>query len=202
MNEEAGIKDVIDDIPKGYEILVVDNSTDNTPKIAKKAGARIVKQKDKGKGRAMILGAEEARGDIIVFIDGDGTYPEEDIPKFVKPIIDGKADAVDGIRQYGEIMKGSNKIGNRVLSFIASVLYGRTSDLLTGMRSMKRKEFLNLGLKSIGFEIETEIHIRSHKKKLRTVEVPISYQIRLGETKLNRVRDGAKILKLLLKSVF
>jgi glycosyltransferase involved in cell wall biosynthesis len=202
MNEEEGIEEVIKSIPRDYEILVVDNSTDKTAQIAKKAGARVVKQKDKGKGRAMVLGAQEAKGDIIVFIDGDGTYPEEDIPKFVKPIVDGEADAVDGIRQYGDIMKGSNKIGNRVLSFIASVLYGHTSDLLTGMRSMRRKDFLNLGLKSIGFEIETEIHIRSHKKRLKTVEVPISYKLRLGETKLNRVRDGSRILKLLLKSVF
>jgi dolichol-phosphate mannosyltransferase len=202
MNEEAAIEEVIKEIPKGYEVVVVDNSTDRTAEIAKMCGARVVKQKSKGKGRAMVLGAEKAHGEIVVFTDGDGTYPVEKIPEIVRPIVMGKADAVDGVRRFGKSMKTINKAGNHLLSFVASVLYGRTSDLLTGMRAMKREDFLGLGLKSTGFEIETEIHVRSHKAGLKTVEIPIDYKPRIGETKLNRTRDGARIMKLLITSIF
>jgi glycosyltransferase involved in cell wall biosynthesis len=201
MDEENAIEGVIKEIPKGYEIVVVDNSTDRTAEISKRCGARVIKQKDRGKGRAMVLGAEKARGDIIVFIDGDGTYPAEKIPDLVEPIIAGRADAVNGVRIYGGSMKLANKFGNRFLSLVARLLYGRTGDLLTGMRAMKRKEFLKLGLKSAGFEVETEIHIRSSKAGLRTVEIPIEYKLRIGDTKLNRMRDGMRILRLLFGSI-
>lgn len=202
MNEESAIKDVISAVPHGYEVVVVDKSTDRTPEIAKKAGAKVVKQTDRGKGRAMVLGAEKAGGDIVVFVDGDGTYPMDAIPEVVRPIIDGRADAVNCPRRFGRSMRMVNKAGNRLLSFIASVLYGKTTDLLTGMRAMKRGAFLGLKLKSTGFEVETEMFVRSQRKGLKTVEVPISYKTRLGKTKLNRARDGLRILKVLLSSPF
>ena len=138
MNEEKAIAKVIKKIPKNYEILVVDKSSDRTPAIAKSLGARVIKQKNRGKGRAMILGAKEAKGDIIVFIDGDDTYPPKDIPKMVSLIQKGEADAVNAVRNMKN-MKRSHVLGNKVLSLIASVLYSRTHDLLTGMRAMKRE---------------------------------------------------------------
>jgi glycosyltransferase involved in cell wall biosynthesis len=201
MNEEDAISKVIKRIPKSYEIVVVDKSKDNTPEIARSLGANVIIQKDKGKGRAMILGAEKASGDIIVFIDGDNTYPPEKIPDMVKLIEQGKADAVNAVRNFKN-MKRSHVIGNKILSLVASSLHSKTSDLLTGMRAMRRSNFLDLGLKSVGFEIETEIFVRSSKKKLKTAEIPIEYHERIGEAKLNSVRDGWKILKMLLKNVF
>lgn len=202
MNEEKAISEVIKRIPKEYEIVVVDKSTDKTPDIARSSGAHLViKQKDKGKGRAMILGAKKAKGDIVVFVDGDNTYPPEDIPKMVKIIESGKADAVNAIRNFKN-MKSSHVWGNKILSLIASVLFERTHDLLTGMRAMKKNKFLDLGLESVGFEIETEIFVRSHAKGLKTFEIPIEYHERLGEAKLNSVKDGWKIFKMLIRNIF
>lgn len=201
MDEEKGIAQVIKRIPKGYEILVIDKSKDRTPEIAKSLGARVVKQKDKGKGRAMILGAEKADGDIIVFIDGDNTYPPEKIPSMVSLIRKGDADAVNAVRNFKN-MKRSHIVGNNILSLFASVLYERTHDLLTGLRALRKDDFLSLGLKSVGFEIETEIFVRSHKKGLKTSEIPIEYHERLGEAKLNSVKDGWRIMKMLIRNLF
>ena len=119
----------------------------------------------------------------------------------VSMIKEGEADAVNAVRDLNN-MKRSHVWGNRLLSLIASVLFERTHDLLTGMRAMKRDKFLNLGLESVGFEIETEIMVRSHKKRLKTVEIPIKYYERLGQAKLNSVKDGVRILKMMIKNVF
>jgi glycosyltransferase involved in cell wall biosynthesis len=198
-NEAEGIEGVIRSMPKGYEVLVVDKSEDNTAGIAKRAGARVVLQKDRGKGNAMKLGAREAKGDIIVFIDGDGTYPANRIDEMVDMVASGKCDVVNGSRLILHSMKRSHMFGNRMLSLIASLLYGHTDDLLTGMRAMKRKTYLDLGIKATGFEVETEIHIRTMKNKLKVKEIAIDYHERVGEAKLNSIKDGWRILKTMFR---
>jgi glycosyltransferase involved in cell wall biosynthesis len=206
MNEEKGISKVIEGIrkshelvafPNGYEILVIDKSVDRTAEIARSLGARVIIQKGRGKGKAMLIGARKALGSILVFIDGDNTYPANQIPKMVSIIQRGEADVVNAVRNFGK-MKRTHVIGNTAFSLLASVLYGRTHDLLTGMRAIKRFDFLGLGLKSIGFEIETEMFIRSCKNGLKSVEIPIDYHERLGQTKLNGIEDGWRIFKMLI----
>lgn len=203
-NEEKGIGNVIDEIRtlrKNYEILVVDKSEDNTSKIAKKHGARVIIQKDKGKGNAMKLGVKKAKGDIVVFIDGDGTYPVKYIPEMIKLM--KKYDFVRGSRfKYLKNSGWSHLIGNTLFSLIATLLHGKTSDLLTGLYCLRKKDFEKMNLKSHGFEIETEIFIKSQKMKLKTKEIFIEYKERVGQAKLNTLKDGFRILKTLVKGIY
>lgn len=203
-NEERTIGKVISDIKKlgkDYEIIVVDKSTDSTPIICKKLGVRVIKQKNTGKGNAMKIGVEKASSDVVVFIDGDDTYPTDVIPKMVK-IVREKDCVVNASRTKKWESKFSHMLVNRIISIFASILYSKTSDLLTGLRAMKKEDFERLNLKSIGFEIETEMHIKISKLKMKIVEIPIIYKKRFGEKKFSVIKDTIKIIKLLILSNF
>ncbi|MEM3035608.1 MAG: glycosyltransferase family 2 protein, partial [Thermoplasmata archaeon] len=93
MNEEKSIGKVIERIKNSvkydYEIIIVDSSTDNTPLIAESMGARVIKEKRKGYGRAYKTGFLNATGNIIATMDGDNTYPPEEINKGVEEILKG-----------------------------------------------------------------------------------------------------------------
>jgi len=208
LNEEEAIVEVIEGVirfsPPGTEILVIDNnSIDRTIRYARRKGVRIEKQIRQGKGNAMCLGAIKARGDIIIFIDGDGTYPSEVIGTLIEPITRDNRDVVYASRF---IQGGRNGMsfrrywGNRILSQIASVFYSPTTDLLTGLFAIRKEAFLEMNLTSGGFEIETEIFIKSCQKNYRREEVPIHFYQRKGESKIHLLQDGGKISWMLLRS--
>jgi len=187
-NEEKSIGRVLRKLKKlngNYEVIVVDKSTDSTPIICKKFGVKLIRQRNSGKGNAIKLGAKLAKSNFLVFIDGDDTYPVAMIPKMV------------------EILKKENRImicGSRLIIF--SILYSKTTDLLTGLRAIRKKDFLSMRLQSHGFEIETEMHIKAVRMNFRIVEIPITYKKRIGKKKYSLVNDTIKIVKLLLLSLF
>jgi glycosyltransferase involved in cell wall biosynthesis len=202
-NEETGIATVIKKIPKGYRTVIIDKSTDKTAKIAAKLGVRVIKQRNDGKGNAMREAAASVKSDIIVFIDGDDSYPPEKIKDLVTQIKSGDYDLVYGVRKLKPYsMSLTHKFGNWIFAGLATVLYKKTSDLLTGMFAIKRENFLKLNLTSKGFEIETEIFIKAVKKGLKIKEIPVVYTQRLGKNKLNAVVDGIKIISTLFKYKF
>ena len=102
-NESGRIEEVIQSVqPYCDEVLVVDgHSEDATRQIAKRLGARVVLDNSRGKGDGVRTGIKKARGEIIVFIDGDGSHEPSDIPRLLQPIIDGEADMVVGSRSLG-----------------------------------------------------------------------------------------------------
>ena len=207
LNEEDSIGEVIAEVrefsPPGTEVLVVDNgSSDGTALLSEAAGVRVVNQLLRGKGNAMRLGAEKAAGDILVFIDGDGSYPPEAIRSLVEPVSRGEEDIVYGSRFLGSGVDGLpfwRIWGNRFLSRTASVLYGKTTDLLTGFFAIRKDRFRGLGLVSGGFEIEAEIFVKSRKSGCRIREVPIRFRRRGGVSKLKLWRDGTRIFRFLLR---
>ncbi|MEM0358391.1 MAG: glycosyltransferase family 2 protein [Candidatus Hadarchaeales archaeon] len=201
-NEEGRIGRVVEGARKVLpwaEILVVDGgSEDDTVEEARKAGARVVGAV-RGKGLALKRGAEEAKGEILLFLDGDGSYPPTSLPYLLYPLLSGRAELVRGSRLLGKSnFSPFRKLGNKLLSRLASLLYSNTSDLLTGMFAMRKKDFLSLGLKSRGFEVETELFVKAVRKGLRIGEVPISYR-RTGKSKLSPLLDGIKIFFTLLR---
>ena len=127
-NEEKSIGICIEKIQKVFnehhidgEIIVADNSTDNTPEIAKSLGAKVIVPDEHGYGNAYRFGFEHASGNYIVMGDGDNTYDFTDIPKLLEPLKSGEADLVLGSRFKGEIKKGAmpwhhQYIGNPVLT--------------------------------------------------------------------------------------
>jgi dolichol-phosphate hexosyltransferase len=206
LNEASSIGKVIDDIPKnsGTEILVVDGlSIDRTVEVARKHGARIVLCKEKGKGIAMVRGAESAKGQIIAYIDGDDTYEAYQLNRFIELVKNQKYDMVVGRRIIEKgAMTFTHKIGNFIISVTASILHGRVQDILSGMRVLRKDSMLALGLKSRGFGIETELYVKARKMKFHIQEIPVRYTARVGQSKLSGWNDGVKILWIIVRSFF
>lgn len=210
LNEEGTIGELIQSIrsqklPVRISILVIDGgSTDKTVEICNRENVRIIRQKGRGKGVAMRESVEYSNADIIVFIDGDGTYSMNDLEKLLKPLLIDQADMVVGSRILGKREKGSistfNAIGNKLFNkTINFAMKSHVTDSLTGYRAMRRELFRDLVLFSTNFEIEVEMTVEALAKGYRVVEIPISYGIRKGTpTKLNPLDDGLKIARTLI----
>ena len=179
-----------------HNIFVIDgNSTDATREIAQREGARVELQQGKGKGSAVTQAFDLVEAEIIVMIDGDGTYSPSEVRKLLDPIFNHEADHVIGNRfAYGGAFTRLHRIGNRVLNKIFGFGYGlKLNDILSGYRALTRECVERLNIQSKGFEIEAEMAIESVKKGIRIQEVPITYKERKGASKLNFVRDGSRI---------
>lgn len=214
-NEEDGIETTFTDLPVqrllelGYpvEILVADGrSHDRTRDVAVAHGARVIQQLGSGKGRGVRAALGVAKGDYVVMLDADATYPARAIPAFVALLEEGY-DVVMGSRFLGQIddgaMKPLNRLGNHGLSTLAGILYGkRCTDVCTGMWAFRAEAIRELGLASTHFEVEAELFAKCAKAKLRVLEVPITYGRREGVTKLGSVHDGVKIGLALLRFRF
>ncbi|MGC8988219.1 glycosyltransferase family 2 protein [Infirmifilum sp.] len=213
LNEEKTIGEVIDKAKKTleasgytYEIIVSDNSTDATPRIASEKGALVVHPDRLGYGYAYLYALRFARGKFIVFADADGTYDLSETPKLVEPLVKGEADVVLGTRLKGKIMPGAmpwlhRYIGNPILTYTLNKFYGtRVSDAHTGFRAMTREALQRLSLESSGMEFASELLVKAAYAGLRIREVPITYYPRAEGTrsKLRSLRDGWRHLKLLL----
>jgi glycosyltransferase involved in cell wall biosynthesis len=187
------------------EVLVVDNSsTDNTAQEAEEAGARVIKESKRGYGNAYLRGFSEADGDILVMGDADGTYPFNEIPEFIQPILSGDADFVMGSRLKGDIKPGAmpalhKYIGNPFLTWVLNALF-RTgiSDAHCGMRAMTQEAKNKMNLHTGGMEFASEMVIEASRKKLRISEVPITYYPREGESKLSSFSDGWRHLRFMM----
>ncbi len=200
LNEERSIGEVIEGFKReGFSnIFVIDGkSVDRTREIAEEKGARVVIQTGRGKGQAIIEAFQMINSDVVVLVDGDGSYIPEDVHKLLEPIKKGIAEHVIGNRLVG-FERGAftklNLIGNKILNWIFRLIYGvNLHDILSGYRALKREVYKNLDLKKHGFEIETELTVETLAKGFKVVEVPIAYRKREGRTKLKPIRDGFKI---------
>lgn len=170
-NEEKRIGKVIDHIKdQGCEVVVIDDaSADNTSEVAKKRGARVVRNpQNLGYLKTIKRGFRETGGDIIVTIDADGEHDPGEIPRLVEPVQRGNADLVMGRREKGEI-----RISERILSWISAWKTG-IRDSGTGFRAIRRNLALRLELKAICpcgiFALE------AHRLGARIAEVPITVQ--------------------------
>lgn len=201
-NERNAIGRVIDEIRRWVrdsEIIVIDDGSDGTAEIARSKGAVVIKRNGKfGKGSALVEGAKQSKGDVLVFMDGDGSYPPQAIPLLVRSVLNGK-DIVFSSRFLEKVrgMSPIRYIGNKMFIFLASLLHGKTTDLCTGMYAIRKEGFLELNPRAKGFEIEAEIFVKACRNSLERVEVPILYRARNG-SKLNPIVDGLKIFKTLV----
>lgn len=200
LNEEENIGEVIDGfIKEGFNnILVIDgNSVDNTREVAKSKGAKVIVQSGKGKGQAIKEAFNIIDDDIVVIVDGDGTYLPSEAKYLIKPIKNDLADHVVGNR-FAKFEKGAftrlNLIGNKILNLFFRLSYGvELHDILSGYRALKREVYKSVELRKTGFEVETELTVETLAKGFRILEVPITYKKRGGKTKLNPIKDGFKI---------
>ncbi len=200
LNEERNIGSTIDEFrEEGFEnIFVIDgNSTDRTREIAESKGARVEIQSGKGKGQAVAEAFSMVDSDIVILVDGDGTYSAKDAVKLVEPILRGYADHVVGNR-FHDYEKGAftklNLLGNKILNFFFRISYGiELYDILSGYRALTKELYKNVNLMKKGFEVETELTVETIAKGFRIIEVPVKYRKRGGKTKLNPIKDGFRI---------
>jgi glycosyltransferase involved in cell wall biosynthesis len=211
LDEEGAVGKVIDDAWEGIsgtglpgEVVVVDNgSTDRSPEIAAEHGARVVYEERRGYGSAYLRGLAEAKGDFVVMADADGTYPLTELRPFVAQLEEGK-DLVLGSRFRGRIHSGAmpwlhRRIGNPVLTWVLNLFFGvKVSDAHCGLRAVRRDALPLLELDSTGMEFASEMIFKSAKRGLAVGEVPIDYYPRIGESKLQTLRDGWRHLRFML----
>lgn len=213
LNEEEGIAKVICSIPekirKTAEVIVVDASHDLTPVIAKRLGAKVIKVAKKGKGRQMRIAANKAKGDILVFLDGDCTDPPEYIPQLLKEL--KSANLVLGCR-YLKNFETDDKMLRRLFKvygfFITRLFriinFKVSGDPLAGFRAIRKKDWKKLNLQSDDFKIETEMNVKAVKQGFVIKEVPIPHLKRCGgglksSKLLNDPQQMLEIYKLILK---
>jgi glycosyltransferase involved in cell wall biosynthesis len=187
------------------EVLVVDNaSTDRSAEIALAHGARVVCETRRGYGSAYLRGFREARGEFVVMLDADGTYPAEMLGEFVRVLRDDNADLVVGNRFAGKMEDGAmpfmNKyVGNPILSGLTRTLFQvKLKDIHCGMRAFRRSKMNEIDLRMPGMEFATEMIVKSLDGDLVTREVGIPYRPRTGESKLNPVRDAWRHIEYML----
>jgi glycosyltransferase involved in cell wall biosynthesis len=186
------------------EIIVSDNSTDNSREIAGQMGAKVVIPLNKGYGNAYMEGIRYARGKYFVFTDADDTYDLCEMQKLLEPLIEGKADFVMGTRLKGDIKKGAmprlhRYIGNPLLTGILNLLFKtHLSDAHCGLRAIVRESYLKLDMKSEGMEYASEMIIEGARKKVRMTEVPVTYYPRLTPSKLHSWGDGWRHLRFMM----
>jgi len=187
------------------EVIVSDNgSTDNSVAAAEAAGARVVHQSRRGYGNAYLKGFSAARGRIIVMGDSDDSYDFRALPEVIRPLEDG-FDYVLGSRFDGHIRRDAmtwshRYVGNPVLTAVLNVLFKlKVSDAHSGFRAFTRTALDKMELQCEGMEFASEIVVKAARAGLRVAEVPITYHPRIGESKLNSLRDGWRHLRFLLQ---
>lgn len=218
-NEASGISQVISKFPReklaheGYtlSIYVVDNnSTDDTASVAAAAGAIVIHEPQKGKGHALRAGfrALPATIDYVVMLDGDDTYSPEEILRMIEPLECDFCDVVVGSRLGGNIqqaaMRTFNRLGNWVFTnAVRTIYHANVTDVLTGYFAWKKPALDKLYplLNSEGFAIEMEMVTKMSRLGMRLVSVPISYHPRSGESNLQPLGDGMRIMGMLLRNI-
>lgn len=212
LNEERGIRKVLQEIPRkqlrmqglAYEVFLLDgHSTDRTRSVAKKLGAEIFVQKGRGKGSAFREFLPRIRGDVTVLLDSDGTYPPDAIPHLVGALGANSPVVLGSRLRDSRIQEGAmspvNYLGNRILSKLASILFGvPISDVCSGMWAFVSDRLKTLDLSAEGFELEVDIFAECALRRIPIAEVPIAYRRRIGRPKL-RVSTGLRIAVALLK---
>ena len=208
-NEEDGVRITMKQLPACVdEVVVVDNnSTDRTAEVARSLGARVVPEKRKGYGAAYQAGLPAATGDVVVTLDGDGTYPADQIPELVDHLMDKKLDFISASRfplKNPRAMNFSNKVGNMILTIGMAVLYGTpVRDSQSGMWVFRSAVYPKLRVKSDGMAFSEEIKIEAIRHRdVRFGEYHVDYRPRVGEVKLDKWRDGFHNLVFLVKKRF
>lgn len=204
-NEAGSIREMIERVRKvgDFSIYVVDSgSTDGTVEIAKASGASIILLKKRGKGIAIKEAFEKIDDDLAILLDSDASYLPEEIPVLLKAL--ETCDVVVGSRFRGKIEDGSmkplNRIGNQMLTSLGNLLYGKgKSDLCSGFWGFTKKAYKSMVIDAPHFELEANFFAESAKRKLEFCEVPITYGVRQGETKLSPLHGLNIGLYLILK---
>ena len=215
-NEENSVGKVVSDIPKSIvsEIIVVNNNSNDLTKVnALASGAIVIDEPIQGYGNACLKGMAfvsgmEIKPDIIVFIDADySDYPEE-IEKLIHPILTENFDMVIGSRALGNREKGSMTpqqiVGNWLATSLLKLFYKVSYTDLGPFRAIKYQKLLDLNMIDKTYGWTVEMQLKAAKQKLKIIEVPVTYRVRIGYSKVSgtvkgTVMAGYKIITTIFK---
>lgn len=214
LDEERSIGRVLADVPEGLvdEVIVVDNgSRDRTAAVALAAGARVVREPERGYGAACQAGiaALSGRIDIVVFLDGDYSDYPGDLTTLVAPLLARQADFVVGTRTTTRAARRAlsphQRFGNRLAVTLIAWRFGHRYSDLGPFRAIRRVSLDALGLSDRDFGWNVEMQVEAVRHHLRIEEVPVRYRARIGRSKISgtiggTIRAGHKILRVVLRS--
>ena len=197
-NEAGAIGRVLGDIPADLvtEVIVVDsNSTDGTPEIGRRMGARVVSEQRRGYGQACLTGLACANApDVVVFLDGDYSDRPAELPLLLAPISDGRADITLGSRLSGMNSRGAlpwhAAFGNRLAAGLISSLFQQQITDLGPFRAARADVLHALALEETTYGWAVEIILKGAVGGFRIVEVPVSYHPRIGKSKISGTISG------------
>jgi glycosyltransferase involved in cell wall biosynthesis len=214
-NEASAIGRVLTDVPRDLvtEIIVVDSSSsDGTPEIAEKLGARVLHEPRRGYGRACLTGMAGAHDpDIVVFLDGDYSDRPAELPTLLTPILEGRADITLGSRFGSKSNPGAlpwhQALGNRFAAGMIRVLYGVKITDLGPFRTARAQVLRELALEETTYGWAVEMILKGQLAGFRVVEVPVSYHPRIGKSKISGTLKGTIgagwfIISLILRYYF
>ena len=204
-NEELTVEKTVGDfkkaLPKAEVYVYNNNSKDKTKELAIKAGAIVHDEYKQGKGAVVRSMFRDIDADVYIMVDGDDTYPAEEVNNLIKPVLEGKADMVIGDRlsstYYTENKRPFHNFGNSLVKGLINFLFkSNLNDIMTGYRAFSKKFVKCMPVMSDGFQIETEMTIFALTNNMLVVNVPITYRDRPegSESKLNTFSDGFKVL--------
>ena len=213
LNEAACIEEVVSSVPvdefaqRGYdtEILVVDNNSDDgTGELARKAGARVVYEPQRGYGCAYRRGFKEAKGNVICTLDADRSYPVSILPEMVENLFHDDLDFISTNRfafMHNGVMSRKNRFGNVILTLASRALFRVPfRDSQSGMWVFRKEILEDMKLCATGMALSEEIKIEAGwRLRARCIELPIHYGYRSGSPKLNAWRDGLGNLLFLVR---
>lgn len=215
LNEENGIADIIERVlaikeplaevgVEDLELIVVDDgSQDRTAAIIASYPDVVLVQHpvNRGYGAAIKTGFRQAKGNLLAFLDADGTYPPESYPQLCRPIIEDDADLVIGSRMAGTDsgMPLVRRIGNTIFATLVSIISNRrVTDSASGQRVLRKDMLSVLYPLPDGLNFTPVMSTRALHENIKVVEVAIPYSERVGRSKLSVVRDGGRFLNSIL----
>jgi len=211
LNEAGNILETVTTIHKELEypkeIIIVDgNSTDGTKEIVKDLSfCRLIIEPRRGYGLAYKIGMKNAKGNVIIMVDGDGTFEVRHINRMLAKMVEEDADMVLATRMYdpNKAMGFFNFVGNKIITWCFDFLYSQfLSDTQSGFRAISHEAIDNVKLVEGDMAFATEVLIKFQKKGYKMVEVPSTYKIRkYGKPKLRKFKSGIEIFTTMVKGL-
>ncbi|MBX3750694.1 MAG: glycosyltransferase [Opitutaceae bacterium] len=202
--EEKTIGQVVRDfraqLPTAAVYVFDNNCTDRTAEFARAAGATVIREKKQGKGYVVATMFEVVREDIMVMVDGDGTYDATAVHRLLAPVLAGDADMTVAARlqQYSDkSFRKFHVAGNQLVCWIINKIFGaRISDIFSGYRAFTRDCALTIPITSRGFDVETELTVQSLYRGavVREIEAPYGERPSGSFSKLRTIPDGIRVL--------
>ena len=205
LDEAQALPWVLGRLPVGYEPIVVDNgSSDGSGELAGRLGARVIRELQRGFGAACFAGLTAARGDVVAFMDSDGSLDPRELPSVTAPVLAGDADLVLGVRRpHRGAWPPHARAANRLVAFELRRRIGVRLHDIGPMRAASRAGLLGLGLRDRRFGWPLEMVVRAHQAGWWIAEVDVFYGPRTGRSKvtgtirgtLRAARDMAAVLR-------